>query len=56
MPLSTFLSVVVEDQPVMQVAPYFGDDDREGVKVEPFEVAPGELEPPITNSAAGALK
>lgn len=37
----------------MQVAPYFGEDDRDGVKVEPFEVAPGELEPPLTSSAAG---
>lgn len=37
----------------MQVAPYFGEDDREGVKIEPFDVAPGELEPPIVDYASG---
>lgn len=46
-------NVVVEDQPVMHVAPYFGEDDREGIKVDPFDVAPDEVEPPITSVAAG---
>lgn len=40
---------------MMHVAPYFGEDDRDGVKVEPFEIAPDELEPPITGPAAGLV-
>jgi hypothetical protein len=45
-------NMVVEDQTTLFVPPYFGDDDREGVKLESFAVAPGEVEPAVVDSAS----
>jgi hypothetical protein len=43
---------MVDDQPVLRVAPYFGEEDREGVELEIFDVAPNEIEASITETAA----
>lgn len=45
-------NILSEDKVDLSVAPYFGEDDREGVKVLPFERGPQDIEPTVSDTAS----